>query len=556
MKNPHFTVTAARSCDDEQKYDALPLIEEAELLDSHKSGRIREQDLAGYHPHSPNPLRRGPTWRLYIWIMGTLLFLYWTLSQVLLILPPAISPEPLNSTKHNRLKTPSYRSVPSITDHSDTLSCDTWQEGFICEPEISQLWGPYSPYFKIPSEISLDVPDQCKITFAQALSRHGARDPTSTKDKLYRSTVQKIHTRAISYSEDYAFIKDFEYTLGSDQLTAFGEAEMVNSGIQFYHRYRDLARETTPFIRTGDKDRVLQSAQLWAEGFHNALLADVPTADDDYPYRIVEISEKPGKNNTLHHGLCTAFEDEDLSEGPQLQWMDIFTPSIAARLNENIPGVNFTGLDTIFVMDLCPFLTVASPKGELSLFCALFTEQEWSSYSYYQSLGKYYAYGGGNPLGPTQGVGFTNELIARMTGTPVNDHTSTNRTLNDSNDTFPIGGNTVLYADFSHDNDLTSIFAAMGLYNETTPLSDTTLEDINETKGYSASWTVPFASRAYFEKMSCAGQGEEYVRIVVNDRVIPMPTCGGDELGRCTISAFVDSLSFARGGGKWDQCFV
>jgi hypothetical protein len=66
-----------------------------------------------------------------------------------------------------------------------------------------------------------------------------------------------------------------------------------------------------------------------------------------------------------------------------------------------------------------------------------------------QTLNKYYGYSHGNPLGPTQGVGFTNELIARLTSQPVNDHTTTNTTLDTSNTTFPL--NRKLYADFSHD---------------------------------------------------------------------------------------------------------
>jgi len=128
--------------------------------------------------------------------------------------------------------------------------------------------------------------------------------------------------------------------------------------------------------------------------------------------------------------------------------------------------------------------------------------------------------------------------------------------LDSSPKTFPVGGTTNLYADFSHDNDMTAIFATLGLYNATRPLLNRTLENTEETKGYSASWSVPFAARAYFEKMTCVGGKEEFVRVIVNDRVLPLKPCSGDELGRCTLSAFVDSLSFARRGGDWDQCFI
>lgn len=438
-------------------------------------------------------------------------------------------------------------------------SCDSVQDGYQCRPEISHFWGQYSPYFSVETEISSEVPDQCQITFVQILSRHGARDPTASKTAKYNATITSIHANAKSYSENYAFIKDYNYTLGADQLSVFGQQQMINSGEKFYHAYKYLSRHITPFIRSSGQDRVVESAQNWTQGFHQARTNDLPQENDNYPYNIVVISEDTGSNNTLDHGLCTSFEegfDSTISDSAQQTWMDVFTPPITARLNRNLPGVNLTNTDTIYLMDLCPFNTVADPLGRISPFCTLFTLSEWHSYDYYQTLGKYYGYGWGNPLGSTQGVGFSNELIARLTDTPVDDHTSTNRTLDSSPETFPVGGSTTLYADFSHDNDMTAIFAALGLYNATRPLLNTTVEDTGETKGYSAAWSVPFAARAYFEKMSCVGTREEYVRVIVNDRVLPLETCGGDEIGRCMLSAFVNSLGFARDGGDWDQCFV
>jgi hypothetical protein len=366
--------------------------------------------------------------------------------------------------------------------------------------------------------------------------------------------VQKIHASTTSYSKQFKFIKDYEYRLGADQLTLFGQQQMINSGYKSYQRYKHLAQNQAPFVRSSGKDRVVESAQNWTQGFHTARLHD--DSHDSFPYEIVVISEDAGQNNTLDHGLCEAFESSKVGSEAQQKWADVFTPPIAKRLNKNMQGAALDGNDAIHVMDLCPFETIASDIGKLSPFCYLFSEKEWQQYDYYQSLGKYYGYGWGNPLGASQGVGFTNELIARLTSTPVNDHTSTNHTLDESEETFPVGGKTVLYADFSHDNDLTGIFAAMGLYNETKPLLNETMEDIKQTSGYSASWTVPFAARVYFEKMSCSGASEEYVRVIVNDRVLPLKTCGGDRYGRCPLSAFVDSLSFAKAGGDWEKCFI
>lgn len=436
------------------------------------------------------------------------------------------------------------------------VGCDTVEYGYQCSVDISHSWGQYSPYFSVPSEISDDIPPQCTVDFVQILSRHGARDPTASKTTSYNNTITKIHKNVKNYTGIYSFLADYQYTLGADQLTQFGQQEMIHSGIKFYDRYSALAAHNTPFVRSSSEARVVESAQNWTQGFHATKL-DSHIPDPNYPYPLVVISEADGSNNTLNHDLCTVFEDgpdSNIASSAQAKWTAIFIPPIQARLNAALPGANLSTTDTINLMDQCPFNTVASPNGTISPFCSLFTPTEWRQYGYYESLNKYYGYGSGNPLGPTQGVGFTNELIARLTSSPVNDSTSTNHTLDSSNATFPLGN--ALYADFSHDNDMTAIFFAMGLY-DTPPLSNTSIETTEQTRGYSAAATVPFAARAYFEKMRCADRpGMELVRVVVNDRVIPLRNCGVDALGRCEVGKWVESLAFARSGGLWGECFA
>ncbi|KXT04293.1 hypothetical protein AC578_7967 [Pseudocercospora eumusae] len=437
--------------------------------------------------------------------------------------------------------------------------CDSVQSGYRCQPQISRYWGQYSPFFSVPSSISTDVPLGCTVTFANILSRHGARDPTASKTKVYNATIQKIHANVKSYPDKYAFLKDYQYTLGADQLTLFGEQEMINSGTKFYQRYELLANHVTPFVRSSSEDRVVESAMNWTQGFHRAKTAGPLTLGRDtaYPYPIVVISEDAGSNNTLSHDLCTSFEngpDSTIAANAQEIWANTFVPAIQTRINNDLKGANLTTTEIIYLMDLCPFNTVASPNGTVSPFCALLTETEWHQYGYYETLNKYYGYSYGNPLGPTQGVGYANELIARLTNKAVDDATSTNHTLDDNPATFPLRRG--LYADFSHDNDMTAIFSALGLYNGTGPLSNTTVTEADQANGYSAAYTVPFAARVYFEKMLCVGKIEEQVRVIVNDRVLPLKQCGGDSLGRCSLSKFVNSLGFAMSNGHWNQCFT
>ncbi|PSK34217.1 Acid phosphatase [Elsinoe australis] len=438
-----------------------------------------------------------------------------------------------------------------------TASCDSVDKGYQCQPEISHNWGQYSPWFSVPSNVSIALPKGCEYSMVQILSRHGARDPTASKTKTYNATINRIQASVDVFTGKYAFLNDFVYTLGADQLTLFGEQQMINSGIQFYNRYASLTRKSTPFIRSSSEARVVESAQNWTQGYHTA--KSHATHDSSYPYPILSISEDAGQNNTLNHDLCISFEDgpdSNIASAAQTHWANIFVPPIQSRISRDL-ALNLTQTDIITLLDLCPFTTVASPTGAISPFCALFSVQEFAQYAHYESLNKYYGYGAGNPLGPTQGVGFTNELIARLTGRKVQDHTSSNTTLDGDEKTFPLGKE--VYADFSHDNDMTAIMFAMGLWDGLGVLST---ERIDEGGlGYSASTTVPFGARVWVEKMVCRAEkgkkkDEELVRVLVNGRVVPLKGCGADALGRCEVGKYVDSLTFARSGGKWGECFV
>lgn len=347
---------------------------------------------------------------------------------------------------------------------------------------------------------------------------------------------------------------------------------MVNSGIKFFSRYPSLTASSIPFIRASSEDRVVESAQNFTQGFHSARLSlnsSIPSSDPAYPYPILIITESSNSNNTLDHSLCTAFESgaySNISGPAQAAYASTFIPSVQARLNNDLPGANLTSGDVISMMDLCPFTTIAPPyssSNSLSPFCDLFNEDEWRDYDYYQTLGKYYGYSIGNPLGPTQGVGWARELLARLTAdrSYVTDEgsfgSSINHTLDASNETFPLGGGGVgMYADFSHDNDMTAALAALGLYNLTATgglLSNVSRDEPGDIGGYSAAWTVPFAARVYVEKMACVEESE-LVRVIVNDRVVDLGC--GDEEGRCRLGEWVDSLKFVKSGGSWDQCFT
>jgi len=219
-------------------------------------------------------------------------------------------------------------------------------------------------------------------------------------------------------------------------------------------------------------------------------------------------------------------------------------------------------------MSLCAFETVS--EEETSPFCDLFSLVEFQAYEYYHDLLKYYGTGCvthqrvvliltsvssyGNPLGRVQGVGYVNELLARLTASPVEDHTQTNSTLDSSPITFPL--NRTVYADFSHDNQMVAIYGALGLFPQASPPSPTKADP---QRTWVVSRLVPFSARMVMEKLTCfeAGTPRDFVRILINDAVQPLAFCGSGN-GLCRLEAFVESQIYARsdGGGEFDKCFL
>lgn len=437
---------------------------------------------------------------------------------------------------------------PSLFTGTTHKSCDTVDKGYRCSPKTTHFWGQYSLWYAVPSEIDVAPPKGCHVTFANVLSRHGGRAPTLGKSIAYHLLIAEIQNTSTAYPNKFKFLKGYNFTLGADQLTEAGRQEMVNSGAHFYRRYHKLVEKHTPFVRAGAQHRVVESAEKWLAGVAQSLKQKPEEID-------VIIPEGPKWNNTLSHDICPSFEagpSHGLGYRAQRVWAAKFIPPIQERVNAAL-GANLSQRSIVSLMDMCPFDTLTTPAAKVSDFCHLFTEQEWHAYDYFQTLGKFYGFGVGNPLGPTQGVGYVNELLARLTGQPVDDNTNTNRTLDSDPATFPLDRK--VYADFSHDNDMSGVLAALGVYNHTKPLSNTTIENTDQTYGFSAAWTVPFAARVYFEKLQCKHEEEEFVRIIVNDRVQPLDFCDGDKHGRCQLSNFVESQSFARGGGLWNQCY-
>ncbi len=183
-------------------------------------------------------------------------------------------------------------------------------------------------------------------------------------------------------------------------------------------------------------------------------------------------------------------------------------------------------------------------------------------------------YSYGNPLGPIQGVGYVNELLSRLTGS--SHYVSHDKTQHNHSLPFPLDRK--VYVDFTHENSQVAVFAALGIFNVSKPLSLKKMpKEKDGEREWMASQMVPFSGRMVVEKLVCETgmtEGHEqlyetpvedadgtYVRILVNDVLQPLQFCGGKKKGRwngvCALDAFVESQGYARrnGDGDFSRCY-
>ena len=452
----------------------------------------------------------------------------------------------------------------------------TSQSSEVVVPNVQKYWGPLAPYHPIvPSNDVPSLPQDCKVTFVQVLARHGARTPRDKElHKLEKAIKDVDVTTDWSHTDDkWSFFKHWELPGRSGQLgvlTAKGRAESRLMGQEVAIRYGELLKQSLnsrlgPVYRSPDDPRLLNSAAEFDGGFKDSL-SDPQL--QDYPFGvIVGAHGKDGApaQNSLRHANCPVFERLSKKKPEQKQFNEkVLSPQAIEHLRSKLVKVGLKDKGALHFMSLCPYDTAALSTGQ-SPFCDLFTEKDWKNFDYSQTLHKWYRNGPGmkNQLGPTQGVPWLRELMARITGnrTYADEERNPPYTAIDHDRimdaaTFPLFPSQRLFVDFTHGSDIISILFALGVYpREPTTIENTAYQPEEKTAGFTASSVVPFATRVYFERLSCKDPfPNDYVRVILNDQVMLFEAGKPDQWGRMTIKIFEKAADWALKGGNWAQC--
>ena len=369
-----------------------------------------------------------------------------------------------------------------------------------------------------------------------------------------------------------------EFTSGVTFWNRYGRIlyNAVPGQLQYNSTYQNLTARPKPVLRTTSQSRIENSQISWALGFFGPSFYETPepgleSFGNGSLFDVVIIPEGGTENNTLaSYDSCfqdlapdiATIGDTDLL----FQYVPLYIGDATARMNTYAPdGFHFNDNDTYAMQSICAYETAYIGMSD---FCNLFTENEWKGFEQTLDIEYYYDYGYGNPTGRAQGVGYLQELLARLTDQYItSSNSSVNSSYTDNAQDFPLGR--PFYADFSHDDIIVSVLAAMSLdYFREHPDLNTYPPDPD--RHFILSRMTPFGGRLITELIGCADSDptaqhdfrtyyyptqygysasnapNKFIRMRLNNGILPLDTirggyCAGRTDGLCALDDFLAS---------------
>lgn len=384
-----------------------------------------------------------------------------------------------------------------------------------------------SPYHKAPAVPNLKdtLPADCQVQQVSVLHRHGSRFPTKAKLSTITNLVKKLASKVDVIKQaklpaELAFLKDgYTSTLGTDDLTPPGRADMFEHGVSFRLKYPNLNADA---ILAGSEARIVESAGWFGQGYFGP-----DWATKSQLLRIVNESDRVTPSYISPINACPSWRNASLiGVNADRAWSNIYLPQVANRLNKLIPGLDLSTDEALGAINACAYDLAAN---RTSPWCGVFEQSEIEGFEYENDLYFDGAFGYGLPgnMPLTLGALYVDELVARLNDTSQNAHK--------------------MYLDFGHDTSITLALAGFGLAKDATDLTQSTKE-IKKDRKWRTSDQVPFAAQMVWEKFTCisAFTGPQ-IRLILNESPFPLVTCANmnKEYGTCSLEDFVKANAAA-----------
>ncbi|RMZ67306.1 3-phytase A precursor [Pyrenophora seminiperda CCB06] len=419
--------------------------------------------------------------------------------------------------------------------------------GNVDNKNIFQSLANISPYFPNPRGFGVNeypVPAGTNVTWLNMVHRHGSRYPEVSGEAAERTLGKKLTDAAGKFTGHgpLSFLNDWKFLLGAEILVPNGKQELFTSGTLHYYQYGHL------YPNNGSKE--------YDAATHDGVCRDFLAGffGLGWPQNAtLELAiEAPGFNNTLAGYKQCNHSSWYMARGALMEWVGVYLHDAHQRFRSNITGdLDWTISDTYNAQALCSYETVSLG---FSHWCGLFTYEEWEGYEYALDIAFQAGTGFASPVGRAIGIGYVEEVLARMQHHVITSPSAQiNVTLDNNTVTFPVDQN--LNLDFSHDAGILSILVAFGLtqFNDALPTTH-----IKKDREFILSHLQPFAGRLDIEvikapapvnpkrgdkKVYLDGEPTSYVHFILNQRTIPLgrshKECGDRDDGWCEMETFL-----------------
>ncbi|KAF2762490.1 multiple inositol polyphosphate phosphatase [Pseudovirgaria hyperparasitica] len=389
--------------------------------------------------------------------------------------------------------------------------------------------GPWVEKIDGVVEGGIMVPKGCVVDQVHMMSRHAERYPTTKAGVRIMKPLKRIQQQAdVKPAGDLAFVSDWDF-ISSDPQTHFeqltstgpfaGKLGAFTTGIKLRTRYAHLLpKRLAPNGKTNfwasDSARVIETARHFGAGFFGLNWEDTSTL-----HVIPETAERGG--DTLTPGDTCKRYLHDMQKGHDqgyskiVEFRDTYIGAAKERLLKDNPEFKFTNEEVFAMQELCAF--EITTRGS-SLWCDVFSREDWLNFEYARDVIHYYRAGPGTPYAATMGGLYLN---------------ATAKLLEQGPEAGPF------FFSFVHDGDMTPLLSALDIFHDDEDLPTTHRVD---SRAWRTSQITPMGGRIIFERMTCdVGLKEKvpHVRINMNDGIVALPGCQNGPGHSCPLDDFL-----------------
>lgn len=373
--------------------------------------------------------------------------------------------------------------------------------------------GPYvqGSGYGLPVEFSWNIKPDKVFVFA----RHGERYPTKAVAKRLKEVYDKLKGAEVedckgpmNFVDEWEFFIPGPYWLGMETLYGDfnGFQTMFDFGKDTKIKYGYLYQNCDDIlpIFTASKQRCIDSAEEFGKGFFND---DEDKIDSNSKLIILDETKRMGADTLTTSISCHKYYQR--GEYFKHPFIGKYMVQEAKRLNFLSPGFNITARDVYSLSVYCAFELNAIGESRV---CEALSLNTFVELEYFRDAELWYERAN-HPFSFALGSVYVDAMVKLF------DEKETKQNL---------------FFSFTHDTELLHFMNALGIFEYQKQELSTRFIDF--ARFFKTSELVPMGARIVIERYTI--KGDRYIRVLINNAVIPIPECQNGPAYTCKLSKF------------------